>query len=117
MSDTHNEIFDAVGEKYLLLHRENYIEEDDVQRLLAPLARRASKKEINRLLNAPDWRMKLVGVYLVVSQGDSTFARALAEMLSTPGGRQVRRPICIALAVLRDSSAVAGLAAFLYGAY
>ena len=106
MCNTAHSICPDLAAEYLLLHRENYLDEGaDIRPRFRHHATRTKEADIMRLLTARDWRDRLVGVYLAFNHQTADLRRVIADMLLSVSGRPVRRAICLALALLKGDVA------------
>lgn len=88
-----------VGDRYLVLHRENYLREaGDVRDFLLRLANDLRLDEVRVLLASRDWRDKVVGVYVAVVRPDPELLSEVAGMLGDRAHRAVWRAACVVLA-------------------
>jgi hypothetical protein len=103
LRDDADELMRRVGNNYLSLIRENFLEDGKARPFFESIAANASRRCLEALLDLPDWRPRLVGAFFVMINRDHSFE---AELGSLPRAHPIlQRPITVALVVLKTPSA------------
>lgn len=98
-----SEILKLFGDRYMVLHRENYLEEpNDLDQLVVSAGRDCSDRAIADLLASPNWRSAIIGTYCVLGGRRASFASDLRKKLLGSSQPLLRRPACLGLLILRS---------------
>ena len=104
----------AIGDLYLLLHRENYLDEPGtVRETVRNLGARLTDEHLLELLSDRDWRPRIVGIYCVLGGRRKAFEGKLRGELTREGYSALRRPACLALLAMNTPGLAADLSALL----
>lgn len=104
----------TVGGRYLILHRENYLEEGgEIRDFVRELSRSIGDGGIQALLDDVGWRAPIVGVHCVIAARRRPFFEAMGNRLVVGRIGFLRQPICLALTFLGGGGAADSVAAFL----
>lgn len=119
MSNELNKPFAKIESKYLLLHRENYIDEqEDIYSLFESVKQDFQVQDIKYILvHSFDWRKKIVGIYLAIAQRNPLLICDLSEMLFNRNCIILRRSIILSLALIGGKDAGNQIIAFLKEPY
>jgi hypothetical protein len=108
---------ESVGDKYSLLIRENFLDQENGARAsFSLIAKSASTAILRLLLDSRDWRHTIVGAFCAMIQRDHSFCNRLGELLHQ-GQPLIKRPVCLVLVVLnghRAAEAISRLFALPY---
>jgi Family of unknown function (DUF6000) len=107
-------LVDRVADAYLLLHRENYLDEEtDVKIVMRNLAASVTPQERKELLESPDWREVILGIYCVIAIQDVASRDRLGTMLLRGKQTMLKRPLCLALTILGGEESAGYVSDFL----
>lgn len=119
MSNESNKSFAKLESQYLILNRENYIEEqEDMYSLFESVKQDFTCQDIKDILtHSFDWRKKIVGIYLAIAQRNPLLVCDLCEMLFNRNCIVLRRPIILSLALIGGNPASDQIKVFLMKPY